>query len=408
MRILSPITLLSVAAAMISAACGSTHSDSNSSPNNPFDDLPVVGEYIAVGDDSVAVIQIKGDDTNVIRLTDLAEDVELIKLENSDEALTAGGRIWISDSRIIIHTDGSSDTKQYDRKGNYIGTVGSRGLGPGEYSIAPFDIYVDEKAGRIYLVQLGADNIIVYDMHGKFIEDMPLAMNQERCQINVNTADSIVTITAMHYTKSPETAIVWTQDFKGNIISKVETPWANMVPDGSNWMYSSIAKDPNNFETSLYSTSSFEDSLYSYRNGTIAPVMTAKFADGKRIHQYVPTPGFFYIDVFDDPFQVSDYNYLVPAKTPFVVDRKTLRGSYAKLMLDNIGPLVINGPWAWCVTPEYFGKCFDPGSLADWIDDTTNDDGLVSEEKMEEMMTFRETINPDDNCYVLIGRWRQR
>ena len=106
-----------------------------------------------------------------INLSDLMESVEIIQLDNSTEE--AFGRTWdveISDNYIATGNVGEN-VKLYHRKsGKYIGDVGKRGQGPGEYTNI-WDITINEEDKRIYLWPNMRDYIYSYDMNGKFIEE---------------------------------------------------------------------------------------------------------------------------------------------------------------------------------------------------------------------------------------------
>ena len=98
-----------------------------------------------------------------IKLTDLMESVEIVQLDSSTEE--AFGRTWdveISDNYIATGNV-AENVKLYDRKsGKYIGNVGKRGQGPGEYTNI-WDITINEEDNRIYLWPNMRSFIYVYE-----------------------------------------------------------------------------------------------------------------------------------------------------------------------------------------------------------------------------------------------------
>lgn len=143
-----------------------------------FAEAPVAAQTVAVGSDSMIVGKLSSVPEPVtLRASDILDDVELVKLESSDEATVGQGFVWVTDKRILIYSDGV--VKQFDRSGKYLGKVGAKGNGPGEYTIAPYYMDVDEKAGRIYLMQYGAKDISVYNTSGEYIEHSARAGSQQ-------------------------------------------------------------------------------------------------------------------------------------------------------------------------------------------------------------------------------------
>ena len=72
----------------IAASCGTSPSGSSAASDDPLANCPVVGQYVQVGNDRVlSCDQQLLKDTVRIPLSYFAEDFELVKLDNRDEAL---------------------------------------------------------------------------------------------------------------------------------------------------------------------------------------------------------------------------------------------------------------------------------------------------------------------------------
>ncbi|WP_257005638.1 6-bladed beta-propeller, partial [Tannerella forsythia] len=103
-------------------------------------------------------------------LSQLLESLEIIPLENKDEAFSKIGVIYISDNYIGCQPYDQSPYKLFDRKGKFIGDIGAIGQGPGEYRNVYFS-QINEKKERIYIVSHNAKKILTYDLKGIFLEN---------------------------------------------------------------------------------------------------------------------------------------------------------------------------------------------------------------------------------------------
>ena len=66
-------------------------------------------------------------------LSELVESLEVIPLENKDEAFSKIGVIYVSDNYLGMQPYGQFSYKLFDKNGKFICDVGARGQGPGEY-----------------------------------------------------------------------------------------------------------------------------------------------------------------------------------------------------------------------------------------------------------------------------------
>lgn len=416
-------TLL-MAVTIAGASCGHTPQKQREGALSALDDCPVIAEKIAVGKDSVTIVNLqKADSIILLKLTDLAEDIRFIRLQNSNSALVADGMTWVSGNRIIVYTDGV--VRQFDMSGRYLGRIGDRGHGPGQYTIAPSDIYVDEEAERIYMVQPGTTKIFMYDAKdGSFIQNVPLAYKLEKGRIHVDTENKIVTVAAAPFRYSGHYANIWTQDFKGRIKSSVTKRHLAVMPDYSNEVMVGNPTGASQFDYSVFSTIARQDSLYIYSDGQLHPTFSYNWGDRRLpVHEYRSTPDFFALVLLADPEHATptkrkkgsknkseiktDSAFSIPALTPLVVDRRSLRGNFAHLMLDNIGTVVIKTNWLQQSTPENFVMTFVPMELADLIKVAPQTHEYVDKSVVEHMNQLKDSIHPKDNNYVMIGKWKQ-
>lgn len=404
-------SLLAVVAAVLTG-CGSGSSSKGefSGSANPisktFAEAPVVAQAVAHGSDTLIVGKLTSAPEQVTLIaSDVLDDIELVKLENSDEAVVGRGNVWVTDKRILIYSD--DEVKQFDRSGKYLGKVGAKGQGPGEYSIAPYYMDADEKAGRIYMMQYNAKNIFVYDTDGKYIESIPLAQEVNKGFFTVDNEKGTVTIAALLFHSDENPTPVWTQDMKGNVISSVFKPDITVVPDFSSEIYRGLNAGNEDFTYSLFRIDAKADTLYNYSDGRLTPAFTFDFGDEVPMHYFRAFPQFYVVVTFGTPEQVSESTYVLPSNAPFVIDRATLHGAPAVLMFDNFGTLTMDRGWTGCSNPEYLAWNLDPGDLLACLEAAPESHPLATEEGMARMKELKESIDPDDNNYVIIGRWKR-
>lgn len=409
---------------VIEAACGTTPQKQQEGAISSLDECPVIAEKILVGKDSVTIVNLhKADSIIVLKLTDIAEDIRFIRLQNSNSALVADGMTWVSGNRIIVYTDGV--VRQFDMSGQYLGRIGDRGHGPGQYTIAPSDIYVDEEGERIYMVQPGTTKIFMYDAKdGSFIQNIPLAYKLEKGRIHVDTENKIVTVAAAPFRYSGHYANIWTQDFRGRLKSSATKRHLAVMPDYSNEVMVGNPIGVLQFDYSVFSTIARHDSLYVYRDGQLHPTFSYNWGERRLpVHEYRSTPDFLALVLLADPEHViapkpqkgnrkkqenkNDSAFSIPALTPLVVDRKSLRGNFAYLMLDNIGTVIIKTNWLQQSTPENFVMTFVPMELADLIKAAPQAHEYVDKSVVEYMNHLKDSIHPKDNNYVMVGKWKQ-
>ena len=69
--------------------------------------------------------------------------------------------------------------------------VGSVGSGPGEYDTTLYDECIDEKNGHIFFTPFVGKRIMMYDINGQWIKDIPLPMQINKAKIWVNEDGSL-------------------------------------------------------------------------------------------------------------------------------------------------------------------------------------------------------------------------
>ena len=136
------ITLLTVV-----SSCG--NKETNVSRKLTLDNCPVIAQVINLQGDPVTNLDFSSvKDTFNLPLSSLLSSFQVIRLENSEDALTAAGQdthIAVSDHYILVKSfRAGSSCKLYNRNGDFIRKISSQGQGPDEYNLSIYDQYLDE------------------------------------------------------------------------------------------------------------------------------------------------------------------------------------------------------------------------------------------------------------------------
>lgn len=410
------VTLFSAAACtVLLLSCGCKNQSKSSNRNlqdehpvsSVLADSPIVAERVVVGEDTVVVAKVtEMPDPVAILASEVFDEFELIKLEDSEEALTGGGKTWVSKNHIMIW-DGNN-VKLFDREGKFIANVGAKGQGPGEYSIAPYYMTIDETQGKIYMMTYSAKEINTYNISdGSFLGRIPLAYDSPKGFCKIDSKNGLITVASMQFKGDLPTSPVWVQDFEGNEVSAVQRPDLALTPDFSNEIIPATTPD----ESQLYHsytliTSLRPDTLYRSDGKNMHPEFTYDFGKYLRMHSFQSFPQFYVVETYGDPVMVSESSWIVGSDMPLVIDKLSLKGAPGELMIDQLGTLSLKKYWNTLNSPGYFAQSFDPGDLLDMLQAAPDSHPLANEEGIKKMEELRKTINPEGNHYVMIGHWR--
>ena len=175
----------------------------------------VIDEY-----DSENIRRYKRSDFDVekkdLLLSSLIDSLEVIKLDNDDDALIGNNlKAIISDSYILVYSINERECKLFDRKtGTFLRHIGSEGQGPGEYAYV-YDQVIDEKNNRVYLGDVNNKSILEYELNGKFIQRIKLFKEIKKFRFIV-TGD---TITSFIMPFIGDSIAVQISDKQGNVLA---------------------------------------------------------------------------------------------------------------------------------------------------------------------------------------------
>lgn len=372
-------------------------------------DAPVVGEYVQVGNDKVFTLNpelLK--DTISIPLSNFIDDLEVIKLDNRDEALVSQTGITISDNYIVTHSSYPPQPyKLFDRKGNYINTIGSIGQGPGEYKNV-YDVQIDEPANRVYLLPWMSRNLLAYDLKGVFIEAIPLNTSIPKGKFRVDSKNGTVSVVCLPFQNIKNVA--WTQDMKGTLIDSIPSGHLALPFDFSNEVMVS-RNDPQTFDVLISSvTPTRADTLYHFdtKSNRLRPVFTYDYKDKQNIpwHMYSEWPEYFTGNTSGPP--VAQHvegggTIYTPEETAYyIVDKESGKGSWFKMYNDFLGDEPIRWPNS-AFANGYYLINNEPGNLIPRLEKALKNPDLT-EKRRKELTDLLNSIDENDNNYLLIGK----
>jgi len=329
----------------------------------------------------------KVSDTIQLQLSSLIESCEVVKLQDINDALF--DRAWhteVSDNYICIKSYGQLPVKLFDKNGQFLRNIGSVGRGPGEYSTVN-GLQFNQNGDMIFLFPFGtARKILVYDVSGNQIKDIPLVFTQRKFKAFFSP-DSIITVLSMPFEN--DSAICYQQTFTGKLIQKI-TPPSHLINQSFDGEIFTNYLTP---EYDLYNTAT--DTLYHYNieRNTLEPRFAKDFGDKKYVSVSREIPGYYYFFF---------YNRETSSKK-ILVDKKTLDANYFNLKNDFFGnidasPVFSNG---------YFINNVAAITLKKQIEKALNMNDLSEEEK-KKLTEFNNNLNEDDNNIIFYGRLKKK
>lgn len=375
-------------------------SSCSSSIKGGVDEMPVIAEKVSLPTGELIVCDIsKSKDTIDIPLSMLTEDLNVVRLDNSDEALVGGWvRTTVSDNYILVSNNKQVPYKLFKRDGKFICTIGSYGQGPDEYKNT-YAEQLDEKHNRIYILPWQSDRILVFDLNGNPLPSIPLVARVPKGEFWVNTADSTVTVTALPF-ESIVNDVVWVQDMHGNILQSVPSRHLSVPRDYSNEV--DAARSTSDYDVMIITIfpEARQDSLYhyNYEKNILEPKFTVRYSQSQiPWHIYYELPNHFIGDA-SFPVQVAENMWQGSAPAYYIVDKTTLKGSFVRLKND-----FLNIPGRMNFFNGYYVSNMEPLALKDELEKALEDEEMSDIVKLR-IQTLLEDIDENDNNIVLFAK----
>lgn len=393
--------------ATIATSCGTGSKDLAENTNDPLANSPIVGQYVQVGTDKVMACDQKLlADTVRIPLSFFTEEMELVKLDNRDEALVGQTGVTVSDNYILVYGSRQSPFKLFDRKGKFLTNIGAIGQGPGEYQMV-YDAKLDEANNRIYILPWNASQLLVYDLQGNVLDPIPLCLRCPKAKFNVDLSGGKVSVVLLPFKGYP--AVAWTQDLEGKRIDFIEPGHLEAPQDFSNEVTAGF-NIPGVFDVNILCIMPTRvDSLYRYASdkNRLIPTFTLNFANTDKIpwHGYGEYPHHFVGNFSEPPVEVSPGSWTNGQTFHYIVDKETGKGSFFTLYNDYFGNLEIGYPSS-AFFNGYYIRNIEPGNLMTDIENALKNQDITAEMR-KKLTDLQASIDENDNNYVMIAQLKR-
>ena len=375
-----------------------------------LNDLPIVAHSVEVDGQDMTVCELALlKDTIDLPLSFWVEDFEIVKLGNKDEALVGKGTVHVSDNYILIGNANNVPCKLFRRNGSFVGNVGSIGQGPGEYMKA-YDIQIDEKSGCIYMLPWKSNSILVYDMNGKHIKDIPLNKKYEtlivpKGKFKVDAEKNRVAVMLLPFNFLP--VVAWIQDMEGNFIHEIPMNHLKVIPAFSNEVISAKTAI-NALDVHIYLLrEQRKDTLYhlNMETGKLQPKFTLDFGgDDIAIHNYLELPA-HYVGSLSFLEQVSEISYMTYTNGSYIVEKATGKGSFYRTKNDFLDDEPVNINSQYC-SNGYYTINIEPSILINKLEKALAKKS-ISPDKRKKLEDLLASIDEDDNNYIFIGKLKK-
>ena len=339
-----------------------------------------------------------------IPLSSLVESVEIIKLDNSEEALIGGNQgVSVYNNYILVKGYNQSPFKLFDKKGKFLTSIGAYGRGPNEY-LNVYDYNLDEENEVIYILPWQSDKLLRYDLKGKPLPTIPLVQKSPKGVFCVDTKAERVSVFVLPFSTAP--LVAWIQDFDGNVISKTPSGPLALRPDYSNEVIST--RNTDNFDVFISQFGGkLPDTLYHYSsNGILQPKLTLDFeGDETALHSLRELPNHYMGSIMDIK-RLSERTSIATVNLSFIVDKKTLKSSVFQLLNDYVSGDIIDYP-TYRFRSGYFVNNYDPAILIEDIEKGLESKTL-SEQQKNKMRELLATVKESDNNYIFCGKLKKQ
>ena len=343
-------------------------------------------------------------ETITIPLSFFTEELQMVKLDNADEALVKESNVLISENYILVKNSEQIPYKLFDKKtGKFITNIGAYGQGPGEYQYV-YDQQLDEENNRIYLLPWSLQIIMVYDLKGNFLETVPLCFNVPKGNMKIDTKAGTVIISALPFEGTK--AVVWQQTLKGELLKSIEPGHLSVQPDYSNEMAAYKADDIYGFN--IFTFDPRIDSAYHYdiNQNKLIPIFTMDFKTEKPpIHSYVETKDFFMGD-FSEIKKLNDFISTTQNNMFYIVDKKSLKGAFFTLENDYLGGINIEWP-VYQLSDDYYVYNVEPANLREKLEEVLNKNNDMTTDMQNKLTKLKESISDNENNYIFYAKYKQ-
>ena len=358
----------------------------------------------------ISITYDSGRELEELPLSELVESLEVVQLENGEDALVAPRPVNVTENYIGVYPLSQEAYRLFSKEGKYIGKVGDCGQGPGEYTNV-YQGWISEKFGLIYLVPNNANKIMAYDLKGNYLEkrSIPLPYLVPKMNFAIDEAKKVVMVFCLSFSDEPRPNF-WRQDFQGHVLDSIRSSRFSVYPDYSNEIH--LSHDEENIYAVHYSQfwKQRQDSLFYYdkNSNSLIPkfsVYDPNLGKEKRLFVYKDLPRYYWIEVDNIDFN-NGYNVHTDVANMhyILVDKKSGKEKYCRIVNDYLGELEVNRLFAFLhISDGYLTMIYEPGDLLDQLK-ARKQESDVTEEDLKEIDRMIARLSENDNCIVMYGK----
>lgn len=351
-------------------------------------------EYKNINGNKVLVCDLsKVKDTLTLKLSDLIENLDLVKLETTQDALVKRSVTIVSDNYIGIRNYGELPFKLFDISGKFLRCIGKKGRGPNEYGPL-YSEQIDEKNKRIYLMPWVRNTLWAYDFEGNYLPPVELKYKQTKSRVFVE--GDKVTVLGMPFAKSP--AIAFSQKIGGEIINEVKPKKCQIQRNFNSELFS--YRNTKAYDLYLFNFDNpTTDSLYHYENGKLIPKFTAEYGGDKvPMHIFSELPNYFCVNVLKQIKKGK--NRLAIGKGNIFINKETCEANYVKIENDFLGGI----PASMSFRDGMYIANIPAIGLKESIKKVLESGNTLKPEIEEKLKKLDSEIDIEDNNIIMYGK----
>jgi hypothetical protein len=237
-------------------------------------------------------------DSTRIKLSELATNLQFIRLETLPECLISFATYYVGDKYILAKT--KTAILQFDHLGKFIRVLTTKGQGPTEFETAEW--VIDEKKQRLILAdEQKTSHFLAFDLNtGEYLGDIPKAVPGVTRKFALTAFGSLACVPYMNPGEQSDHFYLYWQDLNGKLIDAIKGPaglaiwhdnYFEPLPDGYRYMLAHINKD----------------TIYTVRNKALIPFVA--FNHGEEVPENMETPGYRSMKI-----ALETNNYLIISK----------------------------------------------------------------------------------------------
>lgn len=337
------------------------------------------------------------DSTTTLKLSEVLQSLEVVKLDNDTSATVGGSSVCFSDNYMLIQAGYQQPVRLFDRKGKFLGNIGKVGRGPGEY-ISLYDMQIDEQNKRIYFMPWQTRYLYEYDFDGNFVKPIRMAGGAPKARFSID--GDRLTVLAL-----PFKGLKWfafQQTLDGKLLDSV--PIGQFEINERNRYNNELYSDRSIHNIHVFrSMGKIQDTLYYYMPGKsgLIPKFTVDFGTIEPpIHFYREFGDYFFFETNVTKPIDEQGNFTYVTEKSILVNKKTREASRFKLVNDLLGGYETS---VWCFSNGYYVENLDPLKLKEKLEKVLEKGGL--DKSMEKKITdLVNSIDENDNNYVIYGK----